>query len=189
MGKRALLSRHHHASPSLFDGFWIAIMSVVSIESAFDHSKIELLIQLHESKVDLAKCSRSVCSACLAQNCLVRKDIRRRKLRFFSTNRLTLILHVIVTVIRLVRWKCTLCNYTFTDYPDFRTPIQTLRFESTSPISQQLSRFRFPFPAPSNQFQKQSNWLRLERHCLFSYDPLAIFELSWGHDRIACDGR
>ena len=95
----------------------------VDIVAVSGFSKLELLIQSHESQVDAAKCSKSACPACHAPACLTRKDIRRRKLRYIRQHPVTLILHVAKTVIRLVRWKCFHCKYTFTDYPDFRTPI------------------------------------------------------------------
>lgn len=54
----------------------------VDIVAGSSFSKLELLIQSHESQVDAAKCSKSACPACHASDCLTRKDIRRRKLRY-----------------------------------------------------------------------------------------------------------
>lgn len=98
-------------------------MVVVGIDAGSCFSKLELLFQSHESDVDAAKCSKSVCPACHAASGFTRKDIRRRKLRYLRRNPVTSILHVAKIAIRLVRWKCCLCKYTFTDYPDFRTPL------------------------------------------------------------------
>jgi len=95
----------------------------VDIVAGSGFSKLELLFQSHESQVDAAKCSKSACPACHAVACLTRKDIRRRKLRYVRQHPLTSILYVAKTAIRLVRWKCIFCKYTFTDYPDFRTPL------------------------------------------------------------------
>lgn len=95
----------------------------VDIDAGSCFSKLELLFQSHESNVDAAKCSKSACPACHAVTCFTRKDIRRRKLRYLRKNPVTSILHVAKIAIRLVRWKCFLCKYTFTDYPDFRTPL------------------------------------------------------------------
>ena len=95
----------------------------VNIDAGTQFSKLELLFQSHETNVDAAKCSKSACPACHASACLSRKDIRRRKLRYIRKQPVTSIRHVAKIVIRLVRWKCIFCKYTFTDYPDFRTPI------------------------------------------------------------------
>lgn len=95
----------------------------VDIDAGSCFSKLELLFQSHESNVDAAKCSKSACPACLAATCFTRKDIRRRKLRYLRQNQMTSILHVAKIDVRLVRWNCCLCKYTFTDYPDFRTPL------------------------------------------------------------------
>lgn len=95
----------------------------VDIDAGSCLSKLELLFQSHESQVDAAKCSKSACPACHGLAGFTRKDIRRRKLRYLRQNQVTSILHVTKIAVRLVRWKCSLCKYTFTDYPDFRTPI------------------------------------------------------------------
>ena len=90
----------------------------LDIDAGSSFSKLELLFQSHESNVDAAKCSKSVCPACYASSGFTRKDIRRRKLRYLRRNPVTSILHVAKIAIRLVRWKCCTCKYTFTDYPD-----------------------------------------------------------------------
>lgn len=95
----------------------------LDIDACNSFSKLELLIQSHESHVDHAKCSKTACPACHVAAGFTRKDIRRRKLRYLRQHPMTSILHVVKVVIRLVRWKCILCKYTFTDYPDFRTPL------------------------------------------------------------------
>ena len=95
----------------------------VDIVAGSSFSKLELLFQSHETNVDAAKCSKSACPACHASGCFTRKDTRRRKLRYVRQHPVTSILHVAKIVIRLVRWKCIFCKYTFTDYPDFRTPL------------------------------------------------------------------
>lgn len=95
----------------------------LDIVAGSSYAKLELLFQSHESNVDAAKCSKSICPACHAATGFTRKDVRRRKLRYLRLNPLTAILHVAIMAIRLVRWKCRLCKYTFTDYPDFRNPI------------------------------------------------------------------
>ncbi len=124
-GEACICSRMHTLPPSI-DGEPLAqdpVMVDVDIVVGSKLSKLELLFQSHESQVDAAKCSKSVCPACHASACFTRKDIRRRKLRYLRQHPVTSILHVAKIVIRLVRWKCILCKYTFTDYPDFRTPI------------------------------------------------------------------
>ena len=66
----------------------------VDIDTGRCFAKLELLFQSHESNVDAAKCSKSVCPACHAATCFTRKDIRRRKLRYLRQNPVTAILHV-----------------------------------------------------------------------------------------------
>jgi transposase-like protein len=48
-----------------------------------------------------------------------RKDLRRRNLRFLSAGVANLLVVMSRSVV-LVRWQCTSCKFTFTDYPDFR---------------------------------------------------------------------
>ena len=69
-------------------------MVSLDIDAGSCFSKLELLFQSHESHVDAAKCSKSVCPACHAASGLTRKDIRRRKLRYLRQNQVTSILHV-----------------------------------------------------------------------------------------------
>jgi transposase-like protein len=86
-------------------------------------TEIKLSISVHEAQVDAAKCSKSACPACQAVAGFSRKDVRRRKLRYLDLHLSTAQQVVVKTSIRLVRWKCIACQFTFTDYPDFRTPL------------------------------------------------------------------
>ena len=52
-----------------------------------------------------------------------RKDFRRRGLRYLSPCSLPNLLFVVTAYLILVRWRCKVCKFTFTDYPDFRPAI------------------------------------------------------------------
>lgn len=94
-----------------------------NIGSPLTPAAVKQAIADHEVRVDLGKCSRSTCPACQSVAGFARKDIRRRKLRFFEEHPTTSQWIVAVSVIRLVRFRCILCAYVMTDYPDFRTPV------------------------------------------------------------------
>jgi len=132
-------------------------MSKCFIDSTGQFPPVELAIRVHEDRVDAAKCSKSACPAyhCLAG--FARKDIRRRQLRYFSKHATTSQPTVVKAAIRLARWKCILCRFTFTDYPDFRTPLQTIRLHSTPSSCPTLSRSRRSLVAEGGQRWKHGH--------------------------------
>lgn len=48
-------------------------------------------------------------------------DVRSRGLRIVLGNA------VLFVTVWLARWRCRKCGHRFTDYPDFRTPLQAIR--------------------------------------------------------------
>ena len=60
---------------------------------------------------------RDCCAACGKSAGFAPHELRSRQLRY------TVGTAVIRARIVLARWRCILCERTFTDYPDFRTPL------------------------------------------------------------------
>ena len=65
-------------------------------------------------------CYVELCARCKAKDDFAPHDVRRRGLR------IVLETSVLVVVVWLARWRCRKCRYVFTDYPDFRTPVQAI---------------------------------------------------------------
>ena len=62
-------------------------------------------------------CFRQLCSRCGERGRFAPHELRRRGLRL-------LVEHTVLCVtIWLARWRCRKCQYIFTDYPSFRTPL------------------------------------------------------------------
>ena len=64
---------------------------------------------------------RKSCIGCGEDTPLAPHELRRRTLRYVVAN------SVLCVVIWLARWRCRNCGRSFTDYPDFRFALQTLR--------------------------------------------------------------
>lgn len=101
-----------------------------SIDSRLATIDMQAMLNVYNAQVDAGRCSRAACPACNAQDDLSRKDIRRRQLRYFDYDPKTKAWNVVVCKLRLARWKCGNCTKCFSDYPDFRPPLQTLRVRS-----------------------------------------------------------
>lgn len=98
-------------------------MVMDNIGSHATPAQIKQAIADHEARVDLGQCSRSTCPACQGGVGFARKDVRRRKLRFFDHHPTTGQSIVATVTLRLARFRCITCKYVMTDYPDFRTPL------------------------------------------------------------------
>ena len=98
-------------------------MTEKKIGSGATPAEVKEQIADHEALINSGKCSKSACPACQSTAGFARKDIRRRKLRFFDVHQITAQLVVAVVSIRLARFRCLACEYVFSDYPDFRTPV------------------------------------------------------------------
>ena len=62
-------------------------------------------------------CYRKFCGRCGQRGRFAPHELRRRGLRL-------LVEHTVLCVtIWLARWQCRKCQYVFTDYPSFRTPL------------------------------------------------------------------
>ncbi len=66
-------------------------------------------------------CYVKLCARCQASGPFGPHDVRRRGLRIVLDNA------VLFMTVWLARWRCRECRYVFTDYPDFRTPVQAIR--------------------------------------------------------------
>jgi hypothetical protein len=62
----------------------------------------------------------SVCKACHCSGSVRIKDFRRRGVRYLDTSAASKQSFVVNEAIILIRWTCKACNFTYTDYPDFR---------------------------------------------------------------------
>jgi hypothetical protein len=62
-------------------------------------------------------CYRQFCRRCGERGRFAPHELRRRGLRL-------LVEHTVLCVtVWLARWRCRKCQYIFTDYPSFRTPL------------------------------------------------------------------
>ncbi len=81
-------------------------------------------VRRHNQKVQRAAADRAcyakLCARCKAKDDFASHDVRGRKLRIVLANA------VLITTVWLARWRCRMCRYVFTDYPDFRTPLQAI---------------------------------------------------------------
>jgi len=94
---------------------------------SIDLSKTEAVAQVDEHNASVRKrgsdraCYVESCARCHASDSFRPHDVRRRGLRFILPH------GVLVIIVWLARWQCRKCGHRFTDYPDFRTPVQALR--------------------------------------------------------------
>jgi len=66
-------------------------------------------------------CYRTSCARCGKLAPFAPHQLRPRGLRLIVDHT------VLCVTVWLARWRCRHCRHVFTDYPDFRTPVQTLR--------------------------------------------------------------
>jgi len=66
------------------------------------------------------KCYRTSCARC-GKQAFAPHQLRRRGLRLIVEHT------VVCMTVWLARWRCRYCRHVFTDYPDFRNSLQTLR--------------------------------------------------------------
>ncbi len=78
-------------------------------------------------------CYRKTCARCDASGRFAPHELRRRGLRLVVDH------SVLCMIVWLARWRCRQCRYVFTDYPDFRTPVQALRRSHAGLFGRQLS--------------------------------------------------
>ena len=95
---------------------------VVSIDPKISEAEAQVL--QHNAVVVRSGADRTcyveLCARCKASKRFAPHDVRRRGLRIVLENA------VLCLTIWLARWRCRNCRHVFTDYPDFRTPVQTL---------------------------------------------------------------
>ena len=88
------------------------------------NSEAEAQVRQHNQGVQCAgadrTCYAKLCARCEAKDDFVPHDVRPRKLRMVLENA------VLCMTVWLARWRCRRCRYVFTDYPDFRTPLQAI---------------------------------------------------------------
>ena len=77
-------------------------------------------------------CYGKTCARCLEPGPFAPHDLRRRGLRLIVEH------SVLCVTVWLARWRCRKCRYVFTDYPDFRTPLQTLCRSDVALFGRQL---------------------------------------------------
>ena len=91
---------------------------------------IELQVDAHNHDVfqpgAKRRCYLSSCARCKASGPFRSHDVRQRGLRIVVNHT------VVCCDVWLVRWRCRKCRAVFTDYPPFRTSLQTLRMSNTS---------------------------------------------------------
>ncbi len=87
-------------------------------------SEAEAEVREHNQSVQRAgadrRCYAESCARCEAKDDFGPHDVRPRKLRIVLKNA------VLCVSVWLARWRCRKCRYVFTDYPDFRTPVQAI---------------------------------------------------------------
>ena len=83
-------------------------------------------------------CGQRICARCQATD-FKRHELRPRQLR--------VIVDEIIQILKIVvaRWRCQSCRYLFTDYPDFRTPLQALRQQEFDAAGTKVRRQRSCF--------------------------------------------
>ena len=91
----------------------------IIIDMLSRYQTIESEISIHNRNVGNVT-PPGTCRGCQACDTLRLKDLRRRNLRLLTTCSVTKLIVVVLRVVILVRWQCTACKLTFTDYPDFR---------------------------------------------------------------------
>lgn len=106
---------------------------VLFIVLATTSSPILAAIEKHQEAISLNVRYRKRCLRCDATQGFKKHELRRRKLRVIVS------LTVQVLSIVLVRWKCQRCGLVFTDSPDFRTSLPTLRQHQPPAASPRVS--------------------------------------------------
>lgn len=100
------------------------------IDSSKAASTVPEFIRAHESHVQQRICYRDRCQRCKQQARYTWRDMRRRSVRVVVGD------VVRVFLIILVRWRCTACQYRFTDYPPFLLPYKRFAIEGLLPHCQ-----------------------------------------------------
>ncbi len=102
--------------------------SVINIDQSVSPtvSKVEQHNQEVRQRGSARVCYREFCARCLKPAPFSPHDLRDRGLRVIVNDM------VMVLTVWLARWRCRRCRYVFTDYPDFRTPLQALRLPDTA---------------------------------------------------------
>ncbi len=119
-GSVAILFRRNTTLPLFMLAFAYTVAPIIVTSSRL--TLIETRIGTHNHNVANST-PPAYCKVCLAACTLRRKDFRRRGLRYLSACHVTNQPIVVRQAIVLVRWQCKSCKFTFTDYPDFRTPL------------------------------------------------------------------
>ena len=98
---------------------------IVLIGQAASSTPIEVQLEEHNRQVcrpgRRRRCYREFCARCDAVAWFSPHDVRPRGLRIIVGR------CVLCRTVWLARWRCRTCRLVFTDYPDFRTPVQALR--------------------------------------------------------------
>ena len=102
----------YHTVGFRFYGNYIIVM-------ASHFASLESQISIHNRNVTNLT-PPPTCKACQACHTMRRKDFRRRGLSYLMPLGLTNMVLVVTGDLILVRWRCKVCKFTFTDYPDFR---------------------------------------------------------------------
>jgi hypothetical protein len=88
------------------------------------NSEAEAQVRQHNQSVRRSGAERACygefCARCQASDPFAPHDVRCRGLRIVLENT------VLFMTVWLARWRCRKCRYVFTDYPDFRTPVQAI---------------------------------------------------------------
>ena len=113
-------------------------------------SPIELQVDKHNRGVrqrgKLRRCYRDSCARCDTVAPFSPHDVRSRGLRVVVDHPVR---SVLCLTVWLARWECPNCGLVFTDYPDFRTPLQALRRSLAAAAGQELLGER-PAVLPTN---------------------------------------
>ena len=107
------------------------LYGVVIDSTAPPHSVIDS-IDAYEAAVRAGHCGQETCARCESGR-FARHELRRRKLRVIVDGTVRILSLVIA------RWRCCHCRYVFTDYPDFRTPLQAIRQFQLAPACSDVS--------------------------------------------------
>jgi hypothetical protein len=101
-------------------------------------SAAEAQVRQHNENVGRSGANRTCygefCARCEAIGPFSPHDVRRRGLRIVFEDA------VLLMTVWLARWRCRACRYVFTDYPDFRTPVQAICCSVTAEAGSKLRR-------------------------------------------------
>ena len=102
------------------------------------NSEAEAQVRQHNESVRRSGsdrvCYGEFCASCEASGPFAPHDVRDRGLRIVLENT------VLSLTVWLARWRCRKCRYVFTDYPDFRTPVQAICCLITAEFGSNLRR-------------------------------------------------